>query len=134
MEEAMFTDEGIGIAAPQIGVNLRIFLVHTQDGVLPFINPKITKRSFRKEDDEEGCLSIPGIYGIVRRSRAVTVTATTPEGKRVRYETDGMFARVIQHEYDHIEGVLFIERAKEITQGKEELERLRKEQKQKKIG
>ncbi len=121
MIETMVTNKGIGLAAAQIGKNIRLIAVQTKEGVLPLINPEILSESWKKEISEEGCLSIPKIFGLVKRSRAVKVSALNREGNRIEFEAEGLFARVILHEVDHINGVLFIDKAKKITSGKEYL-------------
>lgn len=112
MEETMLEKDGIGLAAPQIGVHKRVVVVNTKDGVVALINPKIIKKSWRKEAEEEGCLSLPGIYGFVKRSAKITVEAYGYDGEKINFEAKGLFARVIQHEMDHLDGILFIDRAK----------------------
>ena len=103
---------GIGLAAPQVGLNIRLVIINLEAyGVKPFplINPEITKTSANKVEAEEGCLSIPGIYGVIKRPEKVDVRAQTPEGKTIEFKADGLLARVAQHEVDHINGVLFID-------------------------
>ncbi len=117
MVETMDLADGIGLAAPQIGLRQRLFIVATKDGAKIFINPKITKHSFLKVTMEEGCLSIPGVFGTVKRPRRVTVQALDAEGKSFSLEAEGLFARVIQHEYDHINGVLFTDKVIRMTRG-----------------
>lgn len=119
MAETMKLHQGIGLAAPQIGKNMRLVIVLTKDGVLPLINPEIKKFSIHKTVSEEGCLSIPGVFGLVRRPYAVTVSAIFEDGTRSEFRAEGLFARVIQHEIDHINGILFIDKTKKITKGKE---------------
>lgn len=117
--------EGVGLAANQVGLDLRLFLAKiTQDkgkkeqkksdavrakDFIPFINPEIT--SFSKEMDEvfEGCLSIPDLFGFVKRPKGLTARYTNSEGKVVTKEFSGMPARIIQHEVDHLNGRLFID-------------------------
>ena len=102
---------GIGLAAPQVGRLSRLFVVRLPDEKPRlFINPQIQAVSDRQELYEEGCLSIPGVYANVRRPVGVQVEAFDQRGKRFALEAEGMLARVIQHEYDHLEGVLFWER------------------------
>ncbi|OGY47005.1 MAG: peptide deformylase [Candidatus Buchananbacteria bacterium RIFCSPHIGHO2_02_FULL_45_11b] len=125
MAETMKQKDGAGLAAPQVGQNLRIAAINTEDGVLVLINPKILIKSWRQEIMEEGCLSLPEIFGLVKRSLKVNVTALDSDGKRIRFKATGMFARVIQHELDHLDGVLFIDKAREITQGGKILEKAR---------
>ena len=123
MIETMVANKGIGLAAAQIGKNIRLIVVQTKEGALPLINPKTLSESWKKETSEEGCLSIPKVFGLVKRSRAIKVSALNREGDKIEFEAEGLFARVILHEIDHINGVLFIDRAKKITSGKEYLKR-----------
>lgn len=123
MKESMVGHEGIGLAAPQIGKELKLF-VATGDGktIETFINPIIIKRSRQQIEFEEGCLSIPGVYGIVKRPEIITITYRDAD-KHLRIKTfDAMWARVIQHEYDHLFGVLFTDLTKNITKGEDLLE------------
>lgn len=109
--------EGLGIAAPQIGSTERVAIINGKDGPFPIINPRILKRSIRTETDEEGCLSIPGVFGLVRRAKKITVTYLDFDGTRHTDTPSGLLARVFQHEIDHLDGVLFIDRTKKITKG-----------------
>lgn len=107
----MEAEEGIGLAAPQIGENLRLFVVRADDGIeRTFINPQIISTSLETESYEEGCLSIPKTYEDVIRPSAITIQAKNENGRRFNLEADGLLARIIQHEYDHLEGILFIDR------------------------
>ena len=116
----MDTDKGVGLAAPQIGKNIRLFIVKIDDGVeRVFINPHIIGTSEKQCSYEEGCLSIPKMYASVIRPESVTIEAT------------GLLARVIQHEYDHLEGVLFIDRLAEDERNKI-IEKFRQQQERKK--
>lgn len=119
--DTMHAKDGIGIAAPQIGISEQVIIINAEDGELVLLNPQIKKHSVRKEDGEEGCLSIPGVFGIVSRFRSVTVTAQKLNGTPVTIEGEGLMARVLQHEIDHINGILFIDRAKRITKGADRL-------------
>jgi peptide deformylase len=102
---------GVGLAGPQIGLMKRIFVIHVEgDDPRVFINPSIIATSQETIKYEEGCLSIPGVYADVVRPRAVRVQAWNEKGRPFTMETDGILARVILHEYDHLEGVLFIDR------------------------
>ena len=112
MKETMAMENGVGLAAPQIGVLERVILVETQDGPQAFINPVIIHRSLRKIDSEEGCLSVPGVFGIVRRHRRVTVQAFNERAEAVTIHAQQFPAIIFQHETDHLDGVLFIDRAK----------------------
>ena len=103
--------DGIGLAGPQVGVSKRIFVVNADDGVdRVFINPQIIGTSTEICGYEEGCLSIPGVYENVNRPERITIQAQNENGRRITMEAEGLLARVIQHEYDHLEGVLFIDR------------------------
>lgn len=117
MSETMFAEDGIGLAAPQIGVSQRIFVVATKDGAKAFINPKIVKQSFLSIVMEEGCLSIPGVFGTVKRPRRVTIEALDASGKPFSLPAEGLLARIVQHEMDHLNGVLFIDKVIRITRG-----------------
>ncbi len=115
MLDLMCADKGIGLAANQVDLPYRLFVVNLQadpaakDQQYVFINPVITRRSGTAED-EEGCLSFPEIYVPVRRSEKITVGAYNLAGEEVSYELSGLFARAVQHEADHLDGVLFIDR------------------------
>ena len=112
--KALYEGEGIGLAGPQVGLHERIFAIHVQ-GDIPriFINPSIIETSRETEKYEEGCLSIPGTFTDVVRPRAVKVQAWNEKGKPFTIEAEGLVARVILHEYDHLEGILFIDRISE---------------------
>jgi peptide deformylase len=108
----MVEQKGVGLAAPQAGVGLRLFIVSvdgTKEGVRAYVNPAL-KLSGPLEVKEEGCLSVPGIYTKVRRYRHCTVTATDLTGRVFTEETEGLEARALQHEFDHIEGITIINR------------------------
>lgn len=117
MVETMFIADGIGLAAPQIDVSKRLIVVATKDGATAYVNPKITKHSLWKESMEEGCLSIPGVFGMVKRYKRITVEALDRHGKPVTVVAEGLFARIIQHEVDHIDGILFTTRVSRYTKG-----------------
>ena len=99
---------GIGLAGPQVGKHMRLFVVHLPDDVARvFINPELVSLSSETASYEEGCLSIPGVYAEVDRPVSVRVQAWNGRGKRFTLGADGLLARVIQHEYDHLNGILF---------------------------
>ena len=118
MLRVMGEENGVGIAAPQIGASLRVIIVETPSGPRAFLNPEIIRRSWRTSLSEEGCLSVPGVFGLVKRHRAVTVRATTPEGKKETVKADGLLSIIFQHEVDHLNGVLFIDKVVKYTQGR----------------
>ncbi len=111
MHDAMKRDHGIGLAAPQVGASKRLFVVGLDNEPLRiFINPRIVAMSEKTSEYEEGCLSFPGLYFTVVRPSAVDIEAFDIRGKPFRLSADGLLARVIQHEYDHLDGILFIDR------------------------
>ncbi|QQG45265.1 MAG: peptide deformylase [Candidatus Sungiibacteriota bacterium] len=148
MKEALKnTPDGVGLAAPQVGESLRIFIVSgeaeeidkaekkgwqrskadsvSQKSEPPyekrdwkyyvFINPAVKKASSTKIEGPEGCLSVPGKYGAVQRHEKITVEAYDEQGKKITRGASRFFARVMQHELDHLEGILFIDKAENIT-------------------
>jgi peptide deformylase len=117
MEKTMLKRDGIGLAANQVAVTKRIIVISTKDGTLALINPQLSRKSFKKEEAEEGCLSVPGVFGIVKRHVSVRVTGLTKKGEKIIINAKGMYARVLQHEIDHLNGILFIDKAKKITKG-----------------
>ena len=109
MVETMYHQIGIGLAAPQVGIPYRLLVMDDgKGGARALINPIITGRG-GSVVDEEGCLSLPGIFGDVERSKWISVQATDDDGKPIDFEAQGLLARVIQHEMDHLDGVLFID-------------------------
>lgn len=125
MLETMHENAGVGLAAPQIGLSMRLLVAEyvpdkedVESGERGFkvilCNPEIVKSSEDMETGLEGCLSIPGWVGDVPRHVSVTVKGQTPEGKEVRLKADHYFARVLQHEIDHLNGVLFTDRIEDI--------------------
>jgi len=117
---------GIGIAAPQIGQSIRLCIINLEHlGLDPFalVNPKITKKSWKKIEMEEGCLSIPGVFGIVRRPGKIKVLTQDTQGQTISFEADGLLARVIQHEIDHLDGILFTSKMIKKTGAKKTLPR-----------
>lgn len=113
MFETMYTAKGIGLAAPQVGVSKRLIIVDIEEydpeyPPIALVNPVITKAA-GEELGEEGCLSLPGRRGIVRRAVDVIVTGVLPDGDEVEFDANGLMARVLQHEIDHLDGILFID-------------------------
>jgi peptide deformylase len=110
MLEAMRDAQGVGLAAPQVGESLRLFVASESgepDDAIVCINPEVEPFG-SAEEMEEGCLSIPGLRAMVRRPAKVRMTWTDVDGKRYKGEFGGLLARIIQHEFDHLEGILFV--------------------------
>ncbi len=111
LTDTMYEADGIGLAAPQIGVPLRVFVFDVRDPELPsgaLVDPVIVDRSGTIKE-EEGCLSIPGLSELVTRSERVLVRGLDENGREVELEAEGLLSRCIQHECDHLDGVLFID-------------------------
>lgn len=108
MYQTMLKGDGVGLAAPQVGILRRIFVIDIGDGLLEFVNPHIVKTSGVQESSE-GCLSCPGEFGITRRPMYVTVEAYNREGDRFTLNAEGLLAKAICHENDHLDGILFKE-------------------------
>jgi peptide deformylase len=114
MFDLMYEQKGVGLAASQVGLPYRLFILNLEGDPAKapeyvFLNPVISRRSGTVEA-EEGCLSFPEIYAPVKRSEKVVLSAFNLNGEDLNYELSGFFARAVQHEYDHLEGVLFIDR------------------------
>ena len=112
MTEIMIKNKGVGLAAPQAGISLRLFIISldgTEQNVKVYINPTITP-SGKVGSNEEGCLSVPGVWTKVRRYKKCSVTATDLDGNEFSEEAEGLHARALQHEYDHIEGMTIVNR------------------------
>lgn len=110
MFETMYDQDGIGLAAVQVGRPLRVFVTKVKDDrERVYVNPEIVETSIEQETAEEGCLSIPGVHADVTRSARVSVQATGLNGRTFRLNASGLLARAIQHEIDHLNGVLFID-------------------------
>ncbi len=110
MTQAMRAHDGIGLAAPQIGKNIRLFLVEIDHNLMVFINPEIQKLSGKEIRMEEGCLSFPGKYLPIVRPSKVKIKFINATGQKQIIKATGLLARAIQHEFDHLEGILFTER------------------------
>lgn len=113
MKDTMYYYQGVGLAAPQIGVSKRVIVVDVGEGPIEVVNPVIVE-SEGLDEDTEGCLSVPGIAGEVPRYTVVTVTGLDRQGQEVRQRAEGFLARVFQHEIDHLEGILFTDKAKNL--------------------
>ena len=110
MVETLEVNDGVGLAAPQVGVSKRVIIVQTEKGPVILVNPKIIKKSREKETMEEGCLSLPGIWLKIKRAKKVEAVAIDKEGKKIKINTEGLSARILQHEIDHLNGILIIDR------------------------
>lgn len=115
IKEVMKQNNGVGLAAIQIGEPMRIIVCEIDDKFYTFINPEIIKFFPETSVTEEGCLSLPNIYGEVERPKKITLRAIDFDGKKIKMKAFGLLARVIQHEIDHLDGILFIDKAKNIT-------------------
>lgn len=114
MTKTMFEADGVGLAANQVAVSKQVTVISTKDGPLALINPVVTRMAKKTERGEEGCLSVPGVWGQVDRSVEVDVEALGRDAQPLKFTAKGFFARVIQHETDHLNGILFVDRAVEV--------------------
>lgn len=110
MADTMYHAQGVGLAAPQVGISKRIIVVDVGDGLLQLVNPVISAKDGLQEGPE-GCLSVPGLNGIVVRANHVVVTAQNEYGQPVTIDAEGFKARALQHEIDHLEGILYTDKA-----------------------
>lgn len=110
MLETMREESGVGLAANQVGLTQRFFVCEAEGKVKKIINPEIVEAGEEEVEMEEGCLSIPGIYKRVKRPEKIKVKYLNEKGETVEEELDGFWARVFQHELDHLDGVLFIDK------------------------
>ena len=118
MIATMLAKDGAGLAAPQIGQNIRLLVIRFEDHILVLINPVISKKSWAKESDQEGCLSVVDkngqiLYAPVNRHQRVNCAFIDQNGKKQKLVATGLLARIIQHETDHLDGVLFIDYLKD---------------------
>lgn len=111
MYDTLRDAEGVGLAAPQIGISKCVVVIDVGEGLIELINPEIVSQEGR-EIDAEGCLSIPGVQGEVERAQKVTVKAWDRTGKMISISGTGLLARAFQHEIDHLHGVLFVDKMK----------------------
>jgi peptide deformylase len=112
MSETMYDADGVGLAAPQVGIAKKLVVIDTREsGLLELINPEIVEKSEDEENAIEGCLSFPGLYGEVPRSQNVKVAALNREGRKIFLKAEGLLSRALQHEIDHLNGILFVDRA-----------------------
>jgi peptide deformylase len=111
MAKAMYEAPGVGLAATQLGVQKRVLVFDLDEGLVALCNPVVLAASDAREIDDEGCLSLPGITVPVERACEIVAEGTALDGCRVHIEASGLMARVLQHEIDHLDGVLIIDRA-----------------------
>lgn len=114
MRIVMKAADGIGLSANQIGLNIKLFIAQVDNKFYSVFNPKITKTSKKISDEEEGCLSVPDRFGLVQRPEKITLEGFDASNKKIKIKAWGLLARIFQHEMDHLEGVLFIDKAKEM--------------------
>lgn len=115
LKETMIQKDGVGLASIQIGIPKSIIVIKTENGPEVFINPTITSFSALRDIDTEACLSVPGVIGEVSRSRKIKLQAQDITGKKLNLNASGFLARVFQHEIDHTNGILFIDKAIKIN-------------------
>ena len=115
MRKVIKQNNGVGLAAIQIGEPTRIIVCEIDDKFYTFINPEIIKSFSETSVTEEGCLSLPNMYGEVERPKKISLKAINFDGKKIKIKAFGLLARVVQHEIDHLDGILFIDKAKNIT-------------------
>ncbi len=110
------TPNGVGLAAPQVGKNIRIFVASDNLGLnqTVFINPKITEISEKMILKDEGCLSLPEFYGKIKRAEWVKAEAYNENGRKFKIKAKGLVSQLIQHEIDHLDGILFVDKAEEV--------------------
>jgi len=114
LADTMYNAPGVGLAAPQIGENVRVLVVdistkEEEKSLMELINPAITDSSGTQKS-EEGCLSVPGFYGNITRKKKITVEAVNRDGEKFKIEAEDILARVLQHEIDHLDGILFFDK------------------------
>lgn len=115
LKETMLKADGSGLAARQVGHDENIFVINANFAILSFVNLRIIYRSFKKSDLEEGCLSVPKVHGIVTRSESIIASYYDELGQFHIKKFNGLTARIIQHEYDHNQGILFIDKVHTFT-------------------
>ncbi len=113
MKDTMYKEEGVGLAAPQVGILKRIIVLDDGNGLIECINPKIISQK-GQQDGKEGCLSVPGLRGSVKRPDKVVVRALDRDGQEVEYKAKDFLARIFCHEIDHLDGILYIDKADEL--------------------
>ncbi|MDR2007189.1 MAG: peptide deformylase [Acidaminococcales bacterium] len=120
MAETMYAATGVGLAAPQVGESKRVIVIDAGDGLLELINPRIVASEGVQLCKQEGCLSFPGLFGEVERAFKIKLEAVNRQRQKIRLSAEGIKAQAIQHEIDHLDGILFIDRATSISKQEEE--------------
>lgn len=110
MKETLKKSKGVGLAAPQVGVNKRLIIVKPQKEMFVFINPIFTYKSLESDKETEGCLSVPGEWIDIKRSKEVEIEFIGEDSNRYKVRAKDFFARIIQHECDHLDGILIVDR------------------------
>ena len=128
MLQTMYSADGIGLAAPQVGINKQLIVIdialdNPDEPPLVLINPKVTKTDTKLCNSEEGCLSIPGVYLEVSRPETIEISYKNEQGKPCKLKADGLLSRAIQHEMDHLNGVMFVDRVENNIALNEELKK-----------
>lgn len=110
MKDTLYAADGVGLAAPQIGISKRLIVVDTGDNFMEMINPEIISAE-GEQTGSEGCLSVPGVVGLVKRAKKVEVKALNRQGEEFVVQGEDFLAKALQHEIDHLDGILFIDKA-----------------------
>lgn len=122
MADTMYDAPGVGLAAPQVGISKRVIVVDDGQGLIEVVNPELSRMSGEQLDPPEGCLSIPGLLGEVRRAEKVYLKGQDRNGEPFELEAEGYLARILQHEVDHLNGVLFTDIAERVFEPQSEEE------------
>lgn len=114
MRKKMKESDGVGLSANQIGLSHKVFVAQFDNKFYAIFNPKITKKSGEMEEMEEGCLSVPNTYGLTKRHKKITLEGQDKNGKKIKIKAWSFLAQIFQHEVDHLNGALFIDKTKKI--------------------
>lgn len=130
MAEVMYANDGVGLAAPQVGISKSLVVMDVGEGLISYVNPKIILEEEEKETVDEGCLSLPGIRIDVSRPVRITFRGLNKKGELVEMKAEGLLARTLQHEIDHLEGILIIDYASSVQRVllQSKLKKLKKEE------
>jgi peptide deformylase len=120
MAETMYDAHGVGLAAPQVGISKRVLVIDIGEELIEMVNPVIAEKSGEQMEPPEGCLSIPGLLGYVKRANTILVKGQDRNGNPIEINAEGFLARAFQHEIDHLDGVLFIDIAEKVFRPEEE--------------